>query len=81
MIRLKKGKGFFSVVFSQWFFLDFFPMADANCVLTLASVPCGGWRITTFLFSKCSIICLLTFDLYLAIEWLCFFPSKQNPIF
>lgn len=39
-------------------------------------------RITTFLFCKCSIICLLTFDLSLAIEWLCFLPpSEQNPTF
>lgn len=56
-------------------------MAIANRVITLAYAPSGGERITTFLFSKCSIICLLTFDLYLAIEWLCFFPSKQNPTF
>lgn len=35
----------------------------------------------TSVFSKCSIICLLTFDLYLAIDWLCFFPSTQKPSF
>lgn len=39
-------------------------------------------RITTFLFSKCSIICLLTFDLSLAIEWPCFFPlANRTPLF
>lgn len=35
--KTEKGKWGFSVIFSQWFFHDvfFFPMANANCVLTL----------------------------------------------
>lgn len=83
MIRLKKregeNRGFQSFLVSG-FSMRFISMANANCAATLAYAPYEG-RITTFTFSKCSIICLLTFDLSLAIEWLFFPLLEQNPTF
>lgn len=47
-------------------------MAIANGVRSpLHVATCRVGRIITSLY-KCRVICLLTFDLYLAIEWLCF---------
>lgn len=79
--RLKKGKGVFSVTFSQWFFHDVFSYGQCR-VCWYHACSWAVWEIiTTFLCSKCSIICLLTFDLYLAIECLFFPPNEQNPTF
>lgn len=48
------------------------------------TMPSAGQEAITS-FYKCRVICLLTFDLYLAIEWLCFCcysPSElKSPVF
>lgn len=76
MIRPKKGKGVFqsflvsgfSMMFVWYFFRPPWPMQSV--LLSHLRMCRMEERITAFLFSKCSKIRLLTFDLYLAVEQL-----------
>lgn len=84
----KREMGFFGHFFVDGFLVCFFFFPWCFFLWPLQTVfshPCmmpsaGQEAITSFY--KCRVICLLTFDLYLAIEWLCFrcySPSELKP--
>lgn len=88
MIRPKEGKGVFqsflvsgfSMMFVWYFFRPPWPMQSV--LLSHLHMCRMEERITAFLFSKCSKIRLLTFDLYLAVEQLrvfSFFSWRAEP--
>lgn len=86
MIQLIKGNGILWSFFCRWglffFFHDVFFLWPLQTVFSHpCMLPSAGQEAITSLY-KCRVICLLTFDLYLAIEWLCsccYSPSELKP--